>query len=99
MSVRAGSTSCSYYVLIDVWQDGNRGDQIQMTAFQSMQQGAHSLNHPVRGSWDFDSPMAAAVSASMAGKSAPILTVLDQIPHAINVENQYLVPLFRQGVH
>lgn len=38
-----------------------------MTAFQSQQQGVHSMASQ-RGSWDFDSPMAAAISASMEGE-------------------------------
>ena len=42
---------------------------MQMTAFQSMQQGWEHHAPAQRGSWDMDSPMAAAISASMAGKA------------------------------
>ena len=43
--------------------------RVQMTAFQSTQQGwVPSTPQQQRGSWEFDSPaMAAAISASMAG--------------------------------
>lgn len=53
-------------------QDGDKGQRVQMTAFQSMRQGSLSSFSPLRGSQELDSPMAAAISASMAG--APPLT-------------------------
>lgn len=71
-----GSVSCALPVLLTslsssgLLQDGDKNQRIQMTAFQSQQQGSPPLPG-CRGSWDFDSPMAAAISASMEGKSGP----------------------------
>lgn len=41
-----------------------------MTAFQSMPLGWAEAHPPPRGSWDFDSSMAAAIAASMEGEAA-----------------------------
>ena len=47
-------------------QDADKSQRVQVIAFQSKQQGSQPAL-PQRGSWDFDSPMAAAISASMEG--------------------------------
>ena len=63
--------------------------RVQMTAFQSMQQGWDNHAPVQRGSWDLDSPMAAAISASMAGEPPAASSVL--------CGDQYLLARNRTG--
>lgn len=51
---------------VSAMQEADKSQRVQVTAFQSKQQGSQTLP-PQRGSWDLDSPMAAAISASMEG--------------------------------
>lgn len=54
-----------------VLQSGEtKAHRVEMTAFQSMPLGWAEAHPPPRGSWDFDSSMAAAIAASMEGEAA-----------------------------